>query len=46
MAWKEIKSALAPGHYYDSLIRDVGSRVKRIFVPEMNREQIVGEITR
>jgi 2-oxoglutarate ferredoxin oxidoreductase subunit alpha len=30
--------------FADSLIRDVGSRVKKIFVPEMNRGQIVGEV--
>jgi len=44
MAWKEVKSALAPGNYYDSLIWDVGSQVKKTFVPEMNRGQVVGEI--
>ncbi|MBT9163868.1 MAG: 2-oxoglutarate oxidoreductase subunit KorA [Chloroflexi bacterium] len=30
--------------FADSLIRDVGSQVKKIFVPEMNRGQIVGEV--
>ncbi|MCL0103644.1 2-oxoacid:acceptor oxidoreductase subunit alpha [Dehalococcoidia bacterium] len=30
--------------FADSLIRDVGSRAKKIFVPEMNRGQIAGEI--
>ncbi|HAZ31892.1 MAG TPA: 2-oxoacid:acceptor oxidoreductase subunit alpha [Dehalococcoidia bacterium] len=30
--------------FADSLIRDVGSRVKKIFVPEMNRGQIAGEV--
>jgi 2-oxoglutarate ferredoxin oxidoreductase subunit alpha len=28
----------------DSLIRNIGTRVKKIFVPEMNRGQIAGEI--
>ncbi|MCL0093712.1 2-oxoacid:acceptor oxidoreductase subunit alpha [Dehalococcoidia bacterium] len=30
--------------FADTLTRDVGSRAKKIFVPEMNRGQIVGEI--
>ncbi|MCL0092703.1 2-oxoacid:acceptor oxidoreductase subunit alpha [Dehalococcoidia bacterium] len=30
--------------FADSLIRDVGSRAKKIFVPEMNRGQIAGEV--
>ncbi|MCL0079889.1 2-oxoacid:acceptor oxidoreductase subunit alpha [Dehalococcoidia bacterium] len=30
--------------FADTLTRDVGSRVKKIFVPEMNRGQIAGEI--
>ena len=28
----------------DRLIRDIGTRVKKILVPEMNRGQIAGEI--
>ncbi|MCD5413043.1 MAG: 2-oxoacid:acceptor oxidoreductase subunit alpha [Dehalococcoidia bacterium] len=30
--------------FADSLTRDVGSRAKKIFVPEMNRGQIAGEV--
>jgi len=30
--------------FADSLIRDIGSRAKKIFVPEMNRGQIAGEV--
>ncbi|MCL0056391.1 2-oxoacid:acceptor oxidoreductase subunit alpha [Dehalococcoidia bacterium] len=30
--------------FADSLIRDVGSRAKKIFVPEMNRGQVAGEV--
>ncbi len=30
--------------FADSLIRDIGSKVKKIFVPEMNRGQMAGEI--